>query len=341
MEINDQRRRQLIELLKETYDLIGQLEGRGLYVTDPLERRRLQKEAADLKSRADEWNAELTRLENPAVTVSPITHLPNEAQIEKEQTELNELRQELRAAPGPGVGIVSPVGEARRLRVFLCHSRGDKAAVRELYGRLLADGLQPWLDEEDLLPGQRWQVEIPKAVRASDVVLVCLSPGSINHAGYVNKEISYALDVALEQPEDVIYVIPVCLIECIVPDRLADFQWVNLFEAGGYERLKRALQFRAKGLGLKIKLPPSTVFAPIDDADDLADTNRYSRPNWQADYKKLRQAVSKLPNDQQQVIYLRYVKEYSDSEIARLMGKSEVTVRGFCSAPMNYYANFP
>ena len=98
MEINDQRRRQLIELLKETYDLIGQLEGRGLYVTDPLERRRLQKEAADLKSRADEWNAELSRLENPAVTVSPPPRLSDDAQIEKEHTEMSELRQELRVA---------------------------------------------------------------------------------------------------------------------------------------------------------------------------------------------------------------------------------------------------
>ena len=76
----------------------------------------------------------------------------------------------------------------------------------------------------------------------------------------------------------------------------------------------------------------TTVFAPIDDAYDLADTNRYNRPDWQAerqsDYQDLRLAVLKLPYDQQQVIYLRYVEELGHSEIARLMGKSEVTVRG-------------
>lgn len=66
--------------------------------------------------------------------------------------------------------------DQRRLRVFLCHSSGDKAAVRQLYQRLVDDGFQPWLDEEDLVPGQRWQLEIPKAVRNSEVVLVCLSP---------------------------------------------------------------------------------------------------------------------------------------------------------------------
>jgi hypothetical protein len=33
----------------------------------------------------------------------------------------------------------------------------------------------PRLDEKDLIPGQDWQVEIPWAVRAADLVLVCLS----------------------------------------------------------------------------------------------------------------------------------------------------------------------
>jgi len=68
------------------------------------------------------------------------------------------------------------------LRVFLCHSSGDKPAVRELYQRLCAEGIDAWLDEEKLLPGQDWQREIPKAVRASDVVIVCLSRGSITKA---------------------------------------------------------------------------------------------------------------------------------------------------------------
>lgn len=43
------------------------------------------------------------------------------------------------------------------LRVFLCHTAADKPAVRDLYHRLRADGFEPWLDEEDLLPGQKWQ----------------------------------------------------------------------------------------------------------------------------------------------------------------------------------------
>jgi hypothetical protein len=140
----------------------------------------------------------------------------------------------------------------RALQVFLCHSSGDKLAVRELYGRLrsAADYIVPWLDEEDLLPGQRWQDEIPKAIRNSDVVIVCLSRSSISKKGYVQKEIKFALDVADEQPEGTIYLIPVGLEDCEIPDRLKHLHCVNLRDGRGFEQLLRSLQSRAEKLGI-------------------------------------------------------------------------------------------
>jgi hypothetical protein len=91
--------------------------------------------------------------------------------------------------------------KAERLRVFLCHSSHDKPAVTELYKRLKRDGYEPWLDAVDLLPGEDWDAAIRKAVRDSHVVVVCLSNRSINRAGYAQKEIKFALDVAEQQPE--------------------------------------------------------------------------------------------------------------------------------------------
>jgi formylglycine-generating enzyme required for sulfatase activity len=135
---------------------------------------------------------------------------------------------------------------ASPLRIFLCHSSGDKPEVRKLYQRLSSDGFEPWLDEEDLLPGQKWKVEIPKAVKTSDVVIVCLSHKAINKSGYVQKEIKFALDKADEQPEGTISLIPLKLEECDVPERLQRWQWVNLFEEKGYERLMSSLRLRAE-----------------------------------------------------------------------------------------------
>lgn len=145
-----------------------------------------------------------------------------------------------------------PSGSTGPLRVFLCHSSADKPDVRELQKRLRTEGIDPWLDEEKLLAGQDWEMEITKAVRASHVVVVCLSRGSITKEGFVQKEIKQALDVADEKPQGTIFLIPLKLEECEVPERLRRWQFVNLFEEKGYERLRQALQRRAIDLGLTL-----------------------------------------------------------------------------------------
>jgi hypothetical protein len=147
---------------------------------------------------------------------------------------------------------------SRPLRIFLCHSAGDKPSVRSLYQRLREDGFQPWLDEENLLPGQNWQREIDNAVRASDVVLVCLSRGSVSKRGYVQKEIKIALDIADEMPEGTFSLIPAKLEECQVPDRLRRWQWIDLFEANGYERLRRTLSYRSETLASSVAVETAT-----------------------------------------------------------------------------------
>lgn len=133
--------------------------------------------------------------------------------------------------------------------VFLCHASEDKPAARHLRTRLNADGFQPWLDEADLLPGQDWQLEITRAVRRADIVLVCLSARSISKTGYVQREIAIALDAADERPEGAVYIIPARLEECQVPDRLSKWQWVDTFSANGYERLCLALKATQKPKG--------------------------------------------------------------------------------------------
>ena len=151
-------------------------------------------------------------------------------------------RRELREGEGPRREAMP------ELRVFMCHSSGDKAAVRALYNKLKRDGFAPWLDEEGLLPGQEWESEIRRAVRASGVVVVCLSRSSITKEGYVQKEIRLALDVAEEKPERTIFLIPARLEDCTVPERLVAWHWVDLFEDRGYERLVAALRAREEQL---------------------------------------------------------------------------------------------
>jgi len=148
----------------------------------------------------------------------------------------------------------------RRLRVFLCHAREDKPAVRLLYAQLINHNIEPWFDEENLLPGQDWEMEIASAVAASDVVAVCLSKTSTTKAGFVQKEIKYALDVADRQPDRTIYLIPLKLEECELPERLRSRQSVDHFEETGFTRLLISLQRRAADLD--VALPRSTHPTP-------------------------------------------------------------------------------
>src|SRR5947209_7685491 len=167
-------------------------------------------------------------------------------------------------------GQNSQTNPPRLLKVFLCHAGEDKARVRELYRKLRADGVEPWLDEESLLAGQRWEDAIVEAVESSDVVIVCLSPQAVSEAGFRHREIKLALDTAEEQPEGTIFLIPLKLADCELPRRLREYHWVNYYEPDGHDKLLRALKERAGKLGLPApKTVPETV-PPESDARPAA-----------------------------------------------------------------------
>src|SRR5207253_11122282 len=167
-----------------------------------------------------------------------------------------------------------------RLRVFLCHSSGDKLVIRSLYHRLEACSIDPWLDEENLLPGQDWEHEIRKAVRITDIVIVCLSRGSISKTGYVQKEIKFALDVADEQAEDTIFLIPLKLEECNIPTRLKHLHCVNYFQEDGFNKLMKALVSRSESIKNEklapVNFPKENIVEPppIQGNEEQVQANR-------------------------------------------------------------------
>ena len=142
-----------------------------------------------------------------------------------------------------------------KLKVFLCHASQDKPYVRTLYQKLRAEGMEPWLDEESLLPGQNWNVEIHTALRTSDAIIVCLSNHAVTKAGYVQKEIKLSLDVADEQPDGEIFLIPARIEPCEIPHRLAHLQSPEIFEGKGYQHLIEALKIRATKLHRRLDPP--------------------------------------------------------------------------------------
>jgi hypothetical protein len=209
------------------------------------------------------WLAELRGLVTILLKNNHLTDIPSSlAQLEHLRVlELSEnpLNPELAEAYKQGFDAVKAYlrakAAARKLKVFLCYASQDKRIVHTLYQRLTTEEwLEPWLDAKKLLPGQDWQVEIKNAVETADNVIIFLSGTSINKDGFIQKELRFAKDVALEKSEGSVFLIPLRLDDCQVPRSLQIYQWADYFgeeQERTYHRLLEALIHRLEDIKRK------------------------------------------------------------------------------------------
>lgn len=136
-------------------------------------------------------------------------------------------------------------GEKAQKRVFISYARDDGEYARRLFADLKNVGFDPWLDEENLLPGQKWKPQIDKAIRESNFFLALLSSNSVNKKGFAQHELLRALDELEKYPESQIFLIPVRLDECQPSNSsLLALNRADLFPSyeAGFEKLLRALR---------------------------------------------------------------------------------------------------
>lgn len=171
-------------------------------------------------------------------------------------------------------------------RIFLAHAREDKLLVRDLYDRLKERGFYPWLDEVDLIPGQVWKEEIPNAIARSTVFLACLSQQSVRKRSYVQREFRAALTAYADFPPGSIFLIPVRLDDCEIPDLrapdlnlgLADLQWVDLFDEKGFDRLALAIQQALDGVPVTRSVRATANRPRITESDQIASVTTAEPP---------------------------------------------------------------
>lgn len=144
--------------------------------------------------------------------------------------------------------------EKKKLLVFISHASEDNLAAKRLSKRLKDDGFDSWLDLDRILPGQDWNLEIEKGLRASGAILLCFSKVSIAKEGYIQREYKRAMRILEEKPEGTIFVIPVRLDDCQMPNFISELQWVDYPD--DYQRLLLSLQTRAGGTAVTEKPEP-------------------------------------------------------------------------------------
>ena len=126
---------------------------------------------------------------------------------------------------------MSPFSEQR---VFISYARDDLPQVRKLYADLKARAVNVWMDEEDIGPG-RWKNQIQKAIAQSRYFLFCMSKAALQKthdgSGFIDDELQWAYQIALEQDERRFTIVPVRLEDVERGDhRLSAFEQYDLFK---------------------------------------------------------------------------------------------------------------
>lgn len=187
----------------------------------------------------------------------------------------------------------------RRLKVFLCHASEDKPIVRELFQQLVKkDWVELWFDENSLLPGQDWRMNIEEAVETSDIVIICLSNNSVTKEGYVQKELKYAREIAMEKIDGSIFLIPLRISDCTVPRGLRFYHWVDYFgdkREKTFDELIKSLSFRYNQL---IKLDQK-----MQDDEIVVELGEIKAKNLSAKIEKQKKTANVF------ISYRRFAKE--------------------------------
>lgn len=191
------------------------------------------------------------------------------------------------------------------IRVFISYAHEDYGTAKRLYDDLNEQPcVKPWLDEEDLIPGEKRKPAITKAIKESSYFIALMSSKSFGKKGFTQKEVRIALDVLEEIPEGDIFVIPIRIDDCNIPDSLKEYHCVNLFPS--YEtRLKTILE---RSLGIKV-------------------SGRLSRPEQEKKNQGLRDPNGKM-HSSENIIKLGLIG-VGQSTIAQLSAVKKVSDMGF------------
>jgi len=134
--------------------------------------------------------------------------------------------------------------ELKKPKVFISYSRSDFSFATDIYWFLRSNECNPWMDIYDLVPGQDWELEINHNIKSADFFVACLSKNSVSKRGFVQKELKEAIATLEKMPEGEIYIIPIRLDDCIVPNSLASKQWLNWSATNAKASLLRAIKPR-------------------------------------------------------------------------------------------------
>jgi hypothetical protein len=152
--------------------------------------------------------------------------------------------------------------------VFISYCHDNEKEVRRLCDDLVAAGENVWWDKKDILSGMDWKLEIKQAIQDSYAVIACFSEETDKRKqSGIYPELINAIEEYCKYPPGSIFLIPVRLSECIIPqiaingfNALDSLQHVDLFPSetrpDGLNRLILSIQ-QAPEHASPLSPPPS------------------------------------------------------------------------------------
>ncbi len=133
------------------------------------------------------------------------------------------------------------------LKIFISYAKEDRAFALDYFSKFSAEGASPWMDDQKLLPGQRWEFEIDRALKDANVVVLLLSPRSVNKRGFVQREAQDAIEQLRYKKEGDIYILPLVLESCEVPSFISGkLQYIEMTSPEAWGRVQQALTLAAE-----------------------------------------------------------------------------------------------
>jgi hypothetical protein len=149
-----------------------------------------------------------------------------------------------------------------RSTAFISYSRKDSEFALRLAQDLKSAGARVWLDQLDIRPGQRWARAIQEAMTDAPLLLVILSPSSIQ-SNNVEDEVAFALEEGKT-------VIPIFFLECKIPFQLRPFQHADFRSdyGRGLKSLLASLRVKSSVSGKSAPSAEPNAVREMDLGDD-------------------------------------------------------------------------
>ncbi len=135
--------------------------------------------------------------------------------------------------------------------LFISHAGEDSSQAKELARRLRRIGLRPWLDLDELRPGDRWMEALEEALRKADAFTIYVGRSGVQR--WMDSELRVALNRNVQDPS--FRIIPLLgpgAEPKSLPSFLSQHQWLDLREGMSPTKLKKLI-------GAVLKKTPEAV----------------------------------------------------------------------------------